>query len=688
MNPPPPRANPRITARPTPQAQLTDPRAYQISQLTRRFNPKVSTANDATLLSFHVKPSDPDFPYDLESLQVELRIPNEYPDARPTLRVLNPDMGDEWKARIERGWDGIVRKKGERTLLWCCNGLDRGLEGWLSGKEQELEPETVVKIVKFGPGRADTRQEENVKAANPKPKVEEALPIREPATPKPSHTSQDLTRAKEKRESEMRQLEARMGRLPGFKRSQDGLSFTVPVDVRNKRGLPSELLALRLVKLIVPEMYDLQPCRVELVGVSGDVVKRVESTFTERTREMKGTLVGKMNWFVQNLGVLAKEEEQVKEEKGTKPESNGAASGLAAQETRNEEKPLEEKQANAVTDRPHIITIPRPPEWDTSKDDDNDHDSTSSESGDEASDDEHSETEPTETPTTNAPPQSQVERGVLVSFPHLELHGIELLEVISLNITVKCERCKDVKDITGLHSNNDGKHARNESCKKCAAGWVIGYRPEFIHTNSIRAGYLDLDGCSIVDLLPSSFLPTCAECSTTYPRPGIVSVRGETAMAICRHCHRKMTLRIQEVRFLRTGGVVPSAKAFPRKKKKTESLGIVAGKELPNRGRCEHYKKSYRWFRFSCCEKVFPCDRCHDVSADHPIEHANRMICGFCSREQNYRPKDCGICHAWLTVRPGKGFWEGGQGTRDRTKMSRKDPRKYKRIGGGSASKS
>ena len=32
------------------------------------------------------------------------------------------------------------------------------------------------------------------------------------------------------------------------------------------------------------------------------------------------------------------------------------------------------------------------------------------------------------------------------------------------------------------------------------------------------------------------------------------------------------------------------------------------------------------------------------------------------SREQNYRPKDCGICHAPLTMRPGKGFWEGGEG--------------------------
>ena len=30
----------------------------------------------------------------------------------------------------------------------------------------------------------------------------------------------------------------------------------------------------------------------------------------------------------------------------------------------------------------------------------------------------------------------------------------------------------------------------------------------------------------------------------------------------------------------------------------------------------------------------------------------------------------------------GGGFWEGGKGTRDKMRMSRKDPRKYKRVGG------
>lgn len=119
-------------------------------------------------------------------------------------------------------------------------------------------------------------------------------------------------------------------------------------------------------------------------------------------------------------------------------------------------------------------------------------------------------------------------------------------------------------------------------------------------------------------------------------------------------------------------------RAPPRKKPK-ENLGIVAGQELPRCGRCKHYSKSCRWFRFSCCSKVFPCDKCHDLGSDHPNEHANRMICGFCSREQNYRPEDCLICHSVLIGKKGSGFWEGGKGTRDKTRMSRKDPRKYKR---------
>jgi len=35
---------------------------------------------------------------------------------------------------------------------------------------------------------------------------------------------------------------------------------------------------------------------------------------------------------------------------------------------------------------------------------------------------------------------------------------------------------------------------------------------------------------------------------------------------------------------------------------------------------------------------------------------------GAGSREQNFRPEDCGVCHASLIARKGHGFWEGGKG--------------------------
>ena len=81
-------------------------------------------------------------------------------------------------------------------------------------------------------------------------------------------------------------------------------------------------------------------------------------------------------------------------------------------------------------------------------------------------------------------------------------------------------------------------------------------------------------------------------------------------MAICRHCHRKMVFKMPEVKFLAVSSEATSSRAaLPFKKRPKEVLGIVAGQELPRRGRCQHYGKSYRWFRFSCCAKVFPCDK-------------------------------------------------------------------------------
>ena len=151
---------------------------------------------------------------------------------------------------------------------------------------------------------------------------------------------------------------------------------------------------------------------------------------------------------------------------------------------------------------------------------------------------------------------------------------------------------------------------------------------------------------------------------------------------MCRECHGRFTFKIPEVKFLayspgQSGKLPPTT--GPRRRQ--EKLGLHAGEPLPDRGACAHYRRSYRWFRFSCCSKVYPCDKCHDDGEDHANEWANRMICGWCSREQNYSVESCAFCGRSVIGKRGKGYWEGGKGTRDRVLMRRGDKRKYRRIG-------
>ncbi|KAF2452800.1 hypothetical protein BDY21DRAFT_358009 [Lineolata rhizophorae] len=403
-------------------------------------------------------------------------------------------------------------------------------------------------------------------------------------------------------------------------------------------------------------MYDLEPCRVEIVGVEGpggvEAREGVERAFAARAEDRRDlSLVNHVNWLAQNMHALVVQEGGGGAQARARVDGPGAVEpgaepgAIVLEKDGGEPAAKEEKEARDeyyyATDLPsrsHIIKIPRPPEWSAGDDDGGDDSSDLTDSYSE-DDDEAEEQEDDAQRQNQTSMTSLAERGIMISLPFLELHGIELLELVSPSVTVKCDRCKTTMDVSSLKNNTSASSSgmRTESCKKCANPFGIGYRMDMMHANSVRAGYLDLDGCTVVDLLPSAFVPTCSECST--PASSVAAVRGDAAMAICRECHRRMNFHIPEVKFLLVNTSTGGAK---------EKLGIVAGHELPKRGRCAHYSKSYRWFR------------CHDETESHPNEHANRMICS--SREQNYRPEDCAICHATLVGKRGTGFWEGGKG--------------------------
>ncbi|KAJ5717792.1 hypothetical protein N7488_003438 [Penicillium malachiteum] len=687
--------------RPVSKIEQKDPREFQLNQLRRRFQPKETKDDNGSILEFGLPPSDPDFPFELDKLQCVLHVPVAFPTTgRPSLTVTNPEMESAYQANVARGFDDIVdytlRTGGRGTLLNWLNNLDRQLERLLTTLEQGPK----LKFVSNVGNGTNSKAPESTK---PVSRIESELPIlsnpaptsapKLTATPKPrpvtmkTYTAEQKAQAEKRRALETKQVEARLGRLPLFQKRSDGV-FVVPIQSTKKDRLPGSLQTMTTVKLLVPSLYPLEHSAIEIQGIDSPEARSVESGFAQWVeKNSQLNLVSQINYLASNIHNFAKT---------PLPEVAKQSQHEHLQIVIDTVLPEEEKPTSVLNvedpDRPHLHVIPRPPEWSFQENESgSDLTESSYEESEEEEDDEDEDASEGGAPVPIA--TDTPGRGVALSFPFLELYGVELLDILHLAITVKCERCKESMDIKNVPDITDPKNApKTESCKKCANSMSIGFRKQLMHSHANRAGYLDLDGCTIVDLLPSNFIPTCSECSTPYHAPGVSAVRGESAMAICRHCHRKMVFKVPEVKFLLVGSAAISSRSgLSLKRKPKEVLGIVAGQELPRRGRCQHYSKSYRWFRFSCCAKVFPCDRCHDAETDHPNEHANRMICGFCSREQVYRPENCGICKAVLIGKAGRGFWEGGKGTRNPALMSRKDPRKYKRRGanppGGSSKK-
>lgn len=662
-----------VVPKPVPDSHTQDPRKYQLNQMKRRYSPIQNTLQDGTTnLLFQLKPSDPDFPFELDYLQCELQVPASYPEKPPILRVKNKDIPRGFAVNIEKGWDKLVREGQASTLLALTNALDKSLEAFLSERKTET-----VTLLSF----RDTRHLDS--SATVLGEASSALPVRAPPkpalavrksyVPEESYTDEQIATARARRAQEIRQLEARMSRMPHYRKSADGVVYTLPLEPRRRAELPVELQQIHSVQLIIPLLYPLQSLKVLLNDVESEDAEALEELFAERAAQQKQmSLTSHLNYLSQNIHMLAKHAEAARKRAKTvlgvvTGAANNAAQQGASLTTVNED------------GRSHIHVIPRPPEWSYGHEDGDSDDSDDSYwDSDDESDDGGVAVNMGVVPASGA--DHQVEKGTAMSFPSVELHGIELLQVSILNLSVKCERCRTLNEITGLSPGVE----KASSCKKCATAFTARFRQEMVHQSSTRAGFIDVACCTVADMLPSTFIPTCSRCST--PSQGLVSVRSEAVTNVCRECHLKFTFKIPEVKFLAiTHGSLPPPTTGPRKR--TEKLGLHAGDPLPGRGACAHYRRSYRWFRFSCCARVHACDRCHDEAEDHVHEWANRMVCGWCSREQNYAVEACAFCGRSVIGKRGKGFWEGGKGTRDKMRMSRKDKRKFRRVGGSEAAR-
>lgn len=466
--------------RPISKVEQKDPREFQLNQLRRRFQPKETTDGDGSILEFGLAPSDPDFPFELDKLQCVLRVPKSYPGTgRPKLTVTNPEMEAAYQANVARGFDDIVdftlRTNGRGVLLNWLNSLDRQLERLLTTLERGPKLTFVANIgdrtVSKGPAPTNAVPQHQLELpvrpkTVPVDAAKPAKPLQTPVTRR-TYTAEERAQAEKRRSTEAKQLEARLGRLPLFQKRSEN-SFIIPIQPNKKDRLPGQLQAVKTVKLLVPQLYPLECSSIEIQGIDSTEARSVESGFAQWVaKNSQLNLVSQINYLASNMHTFAKTALPEVAEYSQHEHSQAPIETVFPE-------PENSKVAEGIEDpdRPHLHVIPRPLEWSIPER------NSDSEVTDDSSFDEDSEEGEDDTSDGGAPVPAAADtpgRGVALSFPFLELYGIELLELMYLAITVKCDRCKESMDIKNVPNITDPKNSpKIESCKKCANSMSIG----------------------------------------------------------------------------------------------------------------------------------------------------------------------------------------------------------------------
>jgi hypothetical protein len=122
------------------QNQSLDPFSRAIQQLMTRYtNSEVTHLNDKSQVKLALKPSDPDFPFELEALNLTLTVPRDLNFANTSIRIQNEDIPDNLCHAVEFGWKAFVLsiprlENPPKTILHLLTWLDRNLERLLTQK--------------------------------------------------------------------------------------------------------------------------------------------------------------------------------------------------------------------------------------------------------------------------------------------------------------------------------------------------------------------------------------------------------------------------------------------------------------------------------------------------------------------------------------------------------------------------
>lgn len=753
----PPRRNPKNLSK----------RSLEIDQLKRGYPNMKESETDTSKFMLSLVPSDPDFPFDISSLQFDLYVPISYPRDPPLITVTNSDIPKGFSVNVDLGFRDLAKSNlGKKSLMNMMIDLDKNLETFLKQEKRET-----IKIVKFKhahkPGNISSEPEDKFTGSSSEtPSGGESSTSLNSYVPPPKQILVVPPEIQQAQDTQIEQLKHRLGSDTVDFISRDDRESIYSITLKPEHSsdpklflslLPHEFSGMLHLMLQIPKAYNLEPCSIIITSTLEEGSEFVfpttviEANFNKNAkRHLNWTLLTHINFIACRLGKLMREnyldyyENEDDRIEGDKENSRNTVSvKVGGNGSSNKEKisqddpnslPMESLKLSAVQDKARRILMAlnstsakvnnpsSPPSTNSGSASTTvtttSTTSTTSTSGSVSEQniitetDSHAETDENEDEVVEEIEHEEeiieepsempnlIPRGVALLLPGLSMTNIGILECHLINLVVKCDRCSSQNDFFNVTSGSYGRESKPiaEECIKCKNVIAVSFRKNLIHLQGDQfqhegapppvAGYLEFSGCHPFDMLASTYVPTCGNCVTTNNELPFKRVeKHKKAVLNCRECHIRMKLEMGDILFEKVSddvldkGKLEGVRVIKRNSRNDEGkqkLGIVSGTPLPDSGACTHYRKSRRWYRFSCCGKVFPCDKCHDSESNHHNEYATRIICGKCSREQNIS-SSCMFCHFEFQTR-NTGFWEGGKGTRDPTKLNRNDTRKYKKL--------
>lgn len=275
-------------------------------------------------LSFVITPSDPDFPFDLEMLKLNLCIPAGYPykkEAKPSVYVLNEEIPRGHAVNIELGYRKIVEmalnnEKDEeielvdgKGLLSQLKTLDKYLEMFLKQEKR--------KTIKFVKGKKPISQ-----APSPSP-----TPVPEPKiAPQPKSTGQPTTDRttpeNPERKQFINQLNSKLKNdIKLFNRSRNYERYKIQLPINTKYDLPEIWINCGRIELLltIPREYPQLPLSIEIFNKFSEKMNRLEDSKSYETNLVENfnqfefkdiNIVSTLNYLSNNLSTFCLDREE------------------------------------------------------------------------------------------------------------------------------------------------------------------------------------------------------------------------------------------------------------------------------------------------------------------------------------------------------------------------------------------